>query len=294
MTDPCFAMTRNPSKAILVSLKEKDLALWRLEEGGHIIQHHGRYWEILHKGFAYGIHWLGQLNAREATHPTPFCWGYRTTLAEDDSRHANAFMSAHLARNVTDYDMQFLPSKRRNQLRSCHRQVEIVEVTDATFLRNYAYDVSISASKRTGFCEYGRILSREQFANRASREIKPGHSIVLAGMIKGQLGGYVSAFAVEGTAYVNRVILATEALKTSIGTGLIFELMQVCRRTGTIREVVYGLHSREDEALCKFKEEMGFPVVKIPARVWMFPFTEILLRRYRPHVHYRLFGEKST
>ncbi len=285
-------MIRSPVETTIVSLTEKELADWRRRNGGRIIEHHGRYWDVLHKGFAFSIHWLARMTASEARWPSPLCWGYRTTLTDDASARANAFMPAHLSQNVAGYDMQFLPSKRRNQLRGCQRQVEIVEVLDPAYLREHAYPVSLSASKRTGFFEYGRPLNPEQFAQRVTGEVHPGHSLVLAGLVNGQLGGYVSAFAVDGTAYVNRVILATEALRTNIGTGLIFELMQVCRRAGTIREVVYGLHSREDAALCKFKEEMGFPVVKIPARVGMLPFLQNLIHWYRPHVYYRLFGEK--
>ena len=285
-------MIRSSSETTLVSLKEKDLAGWRRNEGVRVIEQAGRYWEVLHKGFAFSIHWLARMTAAEARWPSPFCWGYRTTLADAASARANGFMPIHLSQNVAGYDLQFLPSKRRNQLRACHRQVEIVEVLDPAFLCENAFEVSTSASKRTGFFEYGRTLTREQFARRVTREVHPGHSIVLAGLIDGKLGGYVSAFAVDGSAYVNRVILATEALRTNIGTGLIFELMQACRRTGTIREVVYGLHSREDAALCKFKEEMGFPVMKIPARVGMLPFLQGLIHRRRPNVYYRLFGGK--
>ena len=102
----------------------------------------------------------------------------------------------------------------------------------------------------------------------ARQQINPGRSLVLAGMVEGRIAGYLVAKAVDGTAYIDEVFLATESLPTNVGSGLVFEFMQVCRRAG-IREVVYGLNSREDAALSRYKHEMGFPVVNVPARIWM-------------------------
>ncbi len=283
--------TRNLADVVLTSLSEEELAQWRSERGRKVLLHRGRYWEQQQRGFCHAIHWLARFNAVQATRPTRSCWGYRTTLSPESAGLANSYMPVHLAQQVTDYDMAFLSSKRRNQIRSCHRQVEIVEVVDSTFLAVEGHTVYASAQARTG---HGRRLSREEFAALARQQINPGRSLVLAGMVEGRLAGYLVARAVDGTAYIDEVILATEYLRTNVGSGLVYEFMQLCRRAGDIREVVYGLNSREDTALSKYKHEMGFPVVNIPARIWMIPFASQLIHWYKPHVHYRLFGSASS
>jgi len=262
------------------------MARWRRELGAKVICHRGRHWEMVRWGFYQCIHWLARLQAAEATWPTPLCWGFRTSLAE--AATANSSLPAHLNQNVANYDLPMLPSKRRNQLRSCQRQVEILEIMEPGALAVEGHAVHLSAVKRTG---YGRMLPAAEYAALIQREVRPDLRVVLAGRIQGKIGGYLTASAVDGTAYVDTVMLATEALPTSIGTGLIYELMQICRRSGNIREVVYGLHSREDTALSKFKEEMGFPVTRIPARIGTIPGMRQFIRWRRPHVHYRLFGE---
>ena len=282
--------TRDLADAVLPCLSEKELAQWRSERGRKVLLRRGRYWEVRQRGFCYSIHWLAKFDATQATRPTAFCWGYRTTLSADSAGLANSYMPVQLAQRVTEYDMAFLSSKRRNQIRSCHRQVEIVEVLDPILLAEQGHTVYASAQKRTG---YGRSLSRERYAALARQHISPGRTLVLAGLVEGRIAGYLVATAVDGTAYIEQVILATESLRTNVGSGLVYEFMQVCRRAGVIREVVYGLNSREDAALSKFKHEMGFPVVNIPARTWILPLASPLLRRYRPHVHYRLFGPAS-
>jgi hypothetical protein len=281
--------TRSLADAVLTSLSEEELARWRSERGVKVLLHRGRYWEVGQHGFCHAIHWLARFDAVQATRPTPFCWGYRATLAPDSASLANSYMPVHLAQHVADYNLASLPSKRRNQIRSCHRQVEIVEVLDPALLAEQGHAVYASAQERTG---HGRRLSREEFATLARQQINPGRSLVLAGMVKGRIAGYLVARAVDGTAYIDEVFLATESLPTNVGSGLVFEFMQVCRRAG-IREVVYGLNSREDVALSRYKHEMGFPVVNLPARIWMLPFASPLIRRYRPHVHFRLFGSTS-
>jgi len=282
------ALTRPSVETMLKSLSEEEMARWRRELGATVVCHRGRHWEMVRWGFYQCIHWLARLKAEEATWPTARCWGFRTSLAEADAEAANSSMPAHLNQAVDNYDLAALPSKRRNQLRSCQRQVEIVEILHPAALVEEGHAVHLSAVQRTGF---GRALSKGEFAALLQKEVRPELRVVLAGRINGKIGGYLTASAVNGTAYVDTVMLATEALPTNIGTGLIYELMQICRRSGQIREVVYGLHSREDTALSKFKEEMGFPVTKIPARIGTVPGMRQFIRWRSPHVHYRLFGE---
>ena len=99
-------------------------------------------------------------------------------------------MPVQLAQRVSEYDMAFLSSKRRNQIRSCHRQVEIVEMLDPTLLADQGHTVYASAQKRTG---YGRSLSREQYAALARQHINPGRTLVLAGLVEGRIAGYLVA-----------------------------------------------------------------------------------------------------
>ena len=114
--------------------------------------------------------------------------------------------------------------------------------------------------------------------------------VVLAGLIDEKLGGYLCGKAIGGTAYIDTVLLATEALPTNIGTGLVFDFVQRCKQSGQVAEVVYGLHTPEDPRLVAYKENMLFPVVRVPTRVWMLPGIGSALRRWKPGVHYRLTG----
>jgi len=118
-----------------------------------------------------------------------------------------------------------------------------------------------------------------------------GARVFLAGRINGNIGGYLTAHAIDGTAYIDSVVLATEALPTNIGTGLVFELMQICRRSQGIREVCYGLDAPEDVSLGKFKDGMGFSAVKVLARVGMVPGLKTFIQWRRPTAYYRLFGK---
>jgi hypothetical protein len=113
---------------------------------------------------------------------------------------------------------------------------------------------------------------------------------VLAGIVDGGLGGYVTRTAVHGTAYIDNVWIATEALRSAIGTGLVFEFVQACRRGGGIREVAFGLDSAEDRSLVAFKEHLGFPVRLVPARVRINPLLAPIVRRRHPYEYYRLTG----
>ncbi len=278
--------TRDVSEAVLTSMTEEEFANWRREQGAHVACHRGRYWEEIRPGFYQPIHWMARLSAEQATRPAPLSWGFRATLCEDEAA-ANGSMPVHLLSDVEDYDLQSLPSTRRRHIRKCHKRVKIVELTSPALLQEQGYEVLLSAVTRTG---YGKLPSRKDYLAGLADYITPGRRLVLAGLIGDKLGGYFTGYAVSGTAYMEDTIIATEALSTDMSSGLQFEFVQVCRRSGEIREIVSGQHSPEDSGLCAFKEEMGFPVKHVPTKVRMNPIMGKFIRWCRPHVYYRLTG----
>lgn len=275
------------SEALLTSMTEEQLAIWKKQERAHAIFCRGHYWEELRRGFYQPIHLLARLSVEQAQRPTLWCWGYRAALREDDAAAANGSIAVHLLSNVKDYDVQTIFRKRRTHLRKCLKLVKIVRLTGTHLLEKQGYEVLLSALKRT---RHALPPSKKDYLDGLTTNRTHEHRLVLAGIIDNRLGGYVDGHAIDGTAYINNVYIATEALSTSIGTGLIFEFIQACRRSGTINEVVYGQHSREDPALCQFKEAMGFAIKHIPARVKITPIINEYLCWRHPHPYYRLTG----
>lgn len=275
------------SEAVLASMTEEEFANWQRQQGMRFICHRGRYWEELRPGFYQPIHLLARLSAEQATRPAPLCWGFRSALCEDDVGAANGSIPIHLLSNFKGYDLQSLPSHRRNHVRKCRKRVKLVQLINSALLQEQGYEVVCSAIARTA---HSTVPQPESYQASLVDYISPGHRLVLAGLIDCKLGGYITGYAVSGTAYIENVYIATEALPTSIGSGLIFEFMQACYRCGAIREVVYGQHSREDQSLCLFKEEMGFPVKLIPGKIRVNPIIAQYMRWRYPHKYYRLTG----
>lgn len=282
-----FTQMRDVSQAILPSITEEELAHWYREQGTHVIYHQGRYWKQTVLGFYEPLHWMARLNAQQATCPTQFCWGFRAVLCEADAAFANGSIPIYSLSNLETYDLQSLTSKRRNQLRKCRKQVKIVPLTESALLQEQGYEVVFSALTRTA---YTKPPSKADYLAKLADYVAPERRLILAGLIGDQLGGYITGYAVSEIAYIEDLIVATEALSTDIGSGLQFEFAQICRRSGTIRELVHGLHSREDRGLCFFKEGMGFQVNHIPAKVQVNPIIEKVIHWRYPHKYYRLTG----
>lgn len=278
---------RDISEVLLSSITEEECAKWHCSMGTPVICHHDRYWRETAFGFYEPLHWMARLSARQATRPALFCWGFRTVLCQDDTDLANGSMPIHLLTNICDYTLQSLGSNRRNHLRRCYKRTKIIQLNDSTLLQEQGYEVLVSSSKRTA---YEKIPSQEEYLASLLTSYTTLGWLVLAGLNDGKLGGYLSGYAVDGTAYIKEVRIATEAFSSYVGIGLVFEFVQACRRSGNIHEVVYGLHSREDSALCVFKEGMGFPVQHIPAKVKMNPIVGKFIRWRYPHKYYRLTG----
>ena len=283
--------TRAANEAALRVLTEDELAAWRRTKGKRLVQRRGRWWEEVKPGFYQAIHWMARQRQHEIAQPAAFCWGFRTTLHDDDVGAANGWLPAHVLSDPGCYDLDALPSKLRNKLKKCWRINEIVEVTQPALLRDQGYEVRCSVNQRLGIW---KPPSKEDYVAGLDEYVGNPYRLVLAGIANGRLGGYLDAFAVDGTAYIDHLYLHSSAFPTEVGTGLVFELVQACRRSGLVREVVYGLDVPSDQDLKQYKVKMGFPVQKIPARFWLFEPARIFIRWWSPEVYYRLTGHYGS
>lgn len=282
-----YPQTRDTAEAELPIMTEEQLAGWRRRAGVRILLRHGRYWEETSRGLYQAIHWLARMTRSQARRPTPWCWGYRTTLGDGDSDFANGTMPVNLLTRIDDYHIMALPSKRRNQLRRCRDRVKLVALTGPAILAEQGHAVYCSAMGRLRLATPPTLERYHSAVDRLFREMP---KLIIGGIVDGRLGGYLEAYAVNTTAYIHHVYIATEAFPSNIGTGLTYECVQACRRTGVIREIVYGQHSRENASLDVYKEGMGFRVVHLPTRVSLLPGMGALMRWRRPHAHYRMTG----
>jgi hypothetical protein len=283
---------RDASEASLLAMTEAQLAS-DPRERGTIVQHRGRYWQESFRGLFEPIHPMARLSAAEATRPAQLCWGYHTTLAESSVAEANGSTPMHLLADLHSYGVHSLSANRRYHLRRSQRQARFVQILGIGPLEQEGYEVLRSAQARTNN-PFRTISSRDEFLAEMEWFTSRPSAILLAGLVDDRLGGWIAGYAVDGTAYVEVVDLATEALSTHISTGLHFAFVEACRRSPGIREIVHSPHIPEDAALAVFKKGIGFPVVQVPSKIWMLPFAEPLIRWRKPFLHYRLTGRASA
>lgn len=278
---------RDASESRMPVVGESEMAEHLRTGGRRVVVHRGRHWEQVLPGFFRPVHPLARLSAREATRPTPRCWGFQACLVPGDAEHANAAIPTYLISNLDSFDEGMLSRNRRHELRKARKRVRFVEITTPTLLRDQGYEVLRSSHDRTG---YGTMPTKAGYAAALDDFGAPASGLVLAGLVEGRLGGYITGYAVDGTAYIREVVLATEVLRTNISSALTYEFVYACKRTRTVKELVHGLHAREDESLSRYKEWLGFPIQFVPARVVMLPGVAAFIRRRSPHKYYRLTG----
>lgn len=271
----------------LVVMTEQELATWLAERGMNVVCHNGRYWRETYPGFFAACHPLARMSEGEATRPTPFCWGFRSSLRDADAGTANGSVPLHLLTDIANYTWQTRSPRCRNKLRNLRKQVDIVALHKPDLLLDQGYNILYSAHARNS---YGKVPKRSDYQKNIERYYASGRGLVLGGLVDGKLAGYLTSYAIGTTAYVDELFLDSRYLNTNISLGLFFDWMQICRRTVAIREVVHGLHAREAVGLCRHKIDLGLQVVHIPARIWFAPFADAVVKKLRPHVYYRLTG----
>jgi hypothetical protein len=277
---------RPAHEAVVRSLRESDLASWRVARGERVVERLQRYWRMSRPGFWEPVHWLARMSPEEARLPAPGL-GFRAVLRDDAAHAATGALTAHVLESVAEWGPHRLSKNRRYRLRKAERRVELVELLDPGLLEEHGHAVVLSSLART---RAGEPPSRNAYLRSLPRDGIGGPLTFFAGLEDGQLAGYLGGWAVDGTAYFQRLHIRTESLASQVGTALVFAFVEACRRGGQVQEVVNGLHSPEDSGLTTYKEGIGFPARRHPARVWLVPGAIPLLRWVRPHVAYRLTG----
>jgi len=266
---------------------ENEMARYLEGWGRRIVEHRGRPWEEVVRGFYRPVNLFARLSSLEATRPTWRCWGSQACLRDDQAHQANAALPVHRLRDFDCVTEDALPSSRRYKLRKARRLVEFVALTRADLLLHEGYEVFCSYRARTG---YGSQHTKEDYLSSLQHVEEPGHGLVLAGLVHGRLGGYITGHAVDATAYIRELVVASEVLDTQISVGLEYEFFYACRRSNGIREVIHGLHTPENQGLCRHKEWLGLSVDRIPAIVRLAPGARAILRRRDRTRLYRLTG----
>ena len=282
---------RAAAEAHMVPMTEKDLAV-DPQERRRTVLHRGRYWREAFTGLFEPVHPMARLTAWEATRPSPRCWGYHAALAESSMAEANSSMPMHLLADLGGFSVDSLSSNRRYHLRRSQRQVTYVQVAGSGPLESGGYEVFRSAQARTGN-PYRTVRSEAEFLSEMKWYTSRPSAIVLAGIVDDRIGGWIAGYAVDRTAYIEIVDIATEVISTQMGTGLHFAFVEACRRSPGIREIAHSPHIPEDAALVVFKEGIGFPVVNVPSKAWLLPVADTLIRWRKPFLHYRLTGRMS-
>lgn len=184
------------SEATIKPISTEELAKIRRAQGAHIISHNGCFWEEITRYFYQPVHLLARLNI-EAVPPAQFRWGYRAVLSDNDASKANGTIPVHLLTNLEDHDTHLLSSNRRHHLRMCRKKVKIVVLTQQDILREHGYDVVASSLKRT---KHEKVPTFDSYI-MSSDVTNFNNHLVLAGLVDGKLGGYLSGYAVNNTAY---------------------------------------------------------------------------------------------
>ena len=116
----------------------------------------------------------------------------------------------------------------------------------------------------------------------------------MAGLVDGRVQGYLDSYAIGGLLYTDEIFVASDALRTGIGTGLYVETFLASARDAALRAVCNGLHRPEDPDLCRFKAGLGFQVVQVPARAVIPAPIRAYIRARRPAAYYRLTGDETV
>lgn len=272
----------------LGAASEIEYADWLTIQGYHVKEHRGRYWKKRF-GFFEPVHWMAKLHEDEISNPCKHCWGYRAALKKESAHIANGSVPLHLHENVSGYGAHFLCKTRRWDLRKCLKHIEIKPIYNPDLLFEEGFELYKKNYQRT---HYGKRINKKNYCKEAKFYFDYPFISVLGGFIENRLVAYLVTIVVEETAYLETIVMNEQARLLQACTGLQFAIMKkLGKEHSHIKQLVDGLHARENHALCKYKEKWGFHVAKIPSSYWFLPGIGPIIKKTLPHKYYRLTGK---
>ena len=229
------------------------------------------------------------MSPEQARRPT-LCWGYRATLDDRASGFANASLPIHLLTDVARYDEAILPERARYDRRKLGRiGVRIVRVTDMRIFGDQGYTLLADWRRRIARRNLA-TPSEERFLEGIERRLGDESWLTVAALDGDTLLGYATGWAVDDCGYINENYVGSAGIKLGLSSALNHEIVEAFKRTGSVARVGCGLHDPTEPGLTNFKIRHGFPLVHVPARVWMLQPAAMIVRARRPLAYYRLTG----
>ena len=270
-------------------LSEEELAGLRRDEGCEVVFAHGCHWQHS-RGLYRRIHMLAPTRADHLQKPAALCWGFQTVLADADAVSANALFPCHLVTDLSTYDETSLESRKRRQVRACRRVMRLVRISDPRLLHKQGWEVFSATAERIS---RWTDVTRTKYLATAEPYVNDRRRLLVAALEDDILAGYLETYAVDGVAYLHELWVSAAYQRSNVGALLQFEAAQLYRRSGKVSMLCAGPHRVERPGLAEFKKRLGFPLVSMPAYVWMVYPARVAFRHFRATGYYRLTGRNA-
>jgi hypothetical protein len=264
----------------------EDFVFMRREEGARISEFDNVAWQEHPLGFFTPAHLLQKLPFDCQVPKKIYRWGWRHRI-DNNTQASPYFIPVHLVVNPCQYSEASLTKKVRQMLNKARRSTVIQPLEDFDIIEREGYDVYSAAWVRT---RQSIPMNKTKYLASMRRLINPSRRLILGAFIESKLAGYISAYAIDGTAYGDEVYVSQLGRKHEVNRLLLYEMTRAIGRVSDIKEFFVGQHWLEKPNITKFKLNMGFTIVQIPIQAHIQRVPQWIGSKFFPQKFYRLIG----
>lgn len=264
------------------------------------VEYKGRFWRPADasKGLIFiPVNPLAVIKPEEAGFPVAASLGYRATV---DGIEPNAVSYLHIMRDLESFSIDKIPNKyMRRDLRAVIRDpnVSVFRPTPENpgLLVEQGAQLHASSSAVQEYSPFGRHTRQAFEAGLETSGFNSGNLLILAGLVEGNLAGYVTGLAVDNTAIAEMLVVGDSYKSTNVGTRLMYAFIEACQRTEGIDQIYNWRVEPSKPGISQYKERLGFSATEVPATVVLRPginsLFQFAVRKVRPEVYKRLYGQ---
>ena len=205
---------------------------------------------------------------------------------------SNSFINCLMFEHPSSYSLASLDYNRKRQVRLAARHFDIRPMEEVEDFKRKAYPVYLSFLERTRY-QYGSQRKDESvFRWWADQVFKSGKVNVLGGFRQDVLGGVSMSLLVEDTLHFSMFFCDTDSLRLGLPDLMLHAIRLLAAGNPQIARIFVGMH-RGGGGLDDFYRLRGCSIVRKPARLYLNPVTNLVLRHVFRNQFARLQGDTA-
>jgi len=260
----------------------ESFAQLELASGHPVTYNDGIWWNRIKPFYSWPLEITRSFSPGTARPPLSFrLIGYQHAVPAPEE--SNTYLNLMMIRDIKQYGLSCLSSKRRNQVRRALEQVVVRKIGNDELPAVLARGLEInrSALSRQGWAgNHSWYLNEKKWRHEIGSAQKLGSRELWGAFVENNLVAWLRAFELDKMVQITAAMSHSDFLRFGPNDALMHTFLTDCQGRPHVQSVIFGLECSK-RSLNDFKMRFTFDIVPLPIYRWINPIAWSIARSTR-------------